>query len=199
MIARPCWIFDLDGTLTVAQHDFAAMKRNLGLPPEQTLLEAAAARQGEEHAQFMAAIDAWELEHADTAVARPGADALLAALAERGVALGVLTRNSAAHGAAHPGGGRPGAPLRPEAVAGRDSRRAEARARRPHLVAGRLGHTAQEAVMVGDFRFDLLAARAAGSLAVWLAAERAALDLADLADVVVRDLPELQRLAVTGG
>src|SRR5690606_34555427 len=33
------WIFDLDGTLTIAQHDFAAIRRELGIPAEEDILE----------------------------------------------------------------------------------------------------------------------------------------------------------------
>jgi phosphoserine phosphatase len=29
---RDCWIFDMDGTLTVSIHDFDSIKRILGLP-----------------------------------------------------------------------------------------------------------------------------------------------------------------------
>ena len=32
-LGRRHWIFDLDGTLTVAAHDFAAIRRTLGIPP----------------------------------------------------------------------------------------------------------------------------------------------------------------------
>ena len=31
--ARDCWIFDMDGTLTVSAHDFEAIRLELGLPP----------------------------------------------------------------------------------------------------------------------------------------------------------------------
>ncbi|HCR31850.1 MAG TPA: HAD family hydrolase, partial [Stenotrophomonas sp.] len=27
------WVFDMDGTLTVAMHDFERIKRELGIPP----------------------------------------------------------------------------------------------------------------------------------------------------------------------
>ena len=37
---RTFWVFDLDGTLTVPVHDFAAIKRELGLDPEVDILSA---------------------------------------------------------------------------------------------------------------------------------------------------------------
>lgn len=36
---RKYWIFDLDGTLTVAVHDFTAIRRELDLPPGKPILE----------------------------------------------------------------------------------------------------------------------------------------------------------------
>ena len=36
-------IFDMDGTLIVQELDFAAMRREIGLPPDTPLLEALAA------------------------------------------------------------------------------------------------------------------------------------------------------------
>ena len=34
ILSRKHWIFDLDGTLTVAVHDFKAIKEALEIPPE---------------------------------------------------------------------------------------------------------------------------------------------------------------------
>ena len=34
------WIFDLDGTLTIAVHDFDAIRDELGLPAGEPILEA---------------------------------------------------------------------------------------------------------------------------------------------------------------
>ena len=32
------WVFDMDGTLTLAVHDFAAIRQALGIPPEDDIL-----------------------------------------------------------------------------------------------------------------------------------------------------------------
>ena len=34
------WLFDMDGTLTIAMHDFDAMRAELGLPVGVPILEA---------------------------------------------------------------------------------------------------------------------------------------------------------------
>lgn len=88
------WVFDMDGTLTIAVHDFAAIRRALAIPEEDDILHHLAALPAEE----AAAKHAWLLEHERELAyaARPaeGARELLHALRERGCRLGVLTRNA---------------------------------------------------------------------------------------------------------
>ncbi|MEQ1504482.1 MAG: HAD family hydrolase [Myxococcota bacterium] len=88
------WVFDLDGTLTVAQHDFAGIKRRLGLPADLPVLEGIAARPLDQRQGLLDAVAAWEEALADQARQSPGAHALLSALAAAGTPIGVLTRNA---------------------------------------------------------------------------------------------------------
>lgn len=53
------WVFDMDGTLTVAVHDFAAIRVALDIPAEHDILTHLAALPAEE----AAAKHAWLLEH----------------------------------------------------------------------------------------------------------------------------------------
>ena len=39
LLQRKHWIFDLDGTLTVAVHDFNAIRKELGIPERQPIIE----------------------------------------------------------------------------------------------------------------------------------------------------------------
>ncbi len=87
-------VFDLDGTLTHGGHDFAAIKRRLGLDPAIPLTEGLMALPEPRRTEAWAAVEAWEEELAEVAVADPAAPALLAALRDRGARLGVLTRNT---------------------------------------------------------------------------------------------------------
>lgn len=160
------WVFDMDGTLTLAVHDFPAIKRVLGIPQEDDILHHLAALPAEEAAQK----HAWLLEHErELAVASrpaPGAIELVRALCERGCQLGILTRN--AHELAL---------LTLQAIGlddcftiadilGRDEAPPK-----PHPggllhLAERWAVTPQELVMVGDYRFDLECAQAAGARGV---------------------------------
>jgi len=158
------WVFDLDGTLTLAVHDFAAIRRHLGIPAQADILHHLADLPLTERE----AKHAWLLEHErELAVAArpaPGAVALVRTLYERGRRLGILTRNA-----------RELALLTlvaigledcfdPAAVLGRD----EAAPKPDPGGLLRLADLWQVApaslVMVGDHRYDLECGRAAGCL-----------------------------------
>lgn len=160
------WVFDMDGTLTVAVHDFAAIREALGIPPEDDILTHLAALP----AQEAQAKHAWLLEHErDLAIAsKPavGAVELVRELAGRGYQLGILTRNARelAHVTLEAIGladcfaadsvlGRDEAPPKPHP--GGLLKLAEAWEVEPARM-----------VMVGDYRFDLDCGRAAGTRTV---------------------------------
>ncbi|MDG1582140.1 HAD family hydrolase [Pseudomonas sp. GOM6] len=156
----------MDGTLTVAVHDFPAIKRALGIPQEDDILHHLA---GLPEAEAQAKHD-WLLEHerelAIGSVAAPGAVALVRELHRRGCRLGILTRNAhelalltlAAIGL--------GDCFATDDVLGRGEA-----IPKPHpdgllQLAARWGVAADALVMVGDYRFDLECAQAAGARGV---------------------------------
>ena len=160
------WVFDLDGTLTVAMHDFAAIRRHLQIPPEADILSHLAALPAHESK----AKHVWLLEHeralAVASTAAPGAVELVRELAGRGHRLGILTRN--ARELAHISLQAIGIAdcFQPDDVLGRDEA-----AHKPdpagllHLAgAWRVRHP--DMVMVGDHQMDLQAGRAAGTATV---------------------------------
>lgn len=168
LLARPYWIFDMDGTLTLAKHDFNAMRAALGLPIHQTILESLAALPAEEAAPLYARLQAMELEIAKRSEAAPGASELLDYLQAQGARIGILTRNSALNTevtlqaaglaryfAATDLISRDCAPPKPH-PAGIERLLAQWQAR------------PTEAVMVGDFVYDLQAGRAAGTATLYL-------------------------------
>ncbi len=191
LLARRHWIFDLDGTLTVAAHDFDAMRDELGLPRGVGILEALDALPPAEAAWRHARVRAWEAELADAARAEPDALVLLEALRARGAVLGVLTRNLtalawrtlAAIGAAHHFG--------PDAVIGRDHAAAKPDPEGILRLLGRWGASPGDAVMVGDFVLDLRAGRSAGVATVLVDRRSRGADWARWADRTVARLDDL--------
>lgn len=89
------WIFDLDGTLTVAIHDFDAIRSMLGVPPGAGILEWLATLPRELRRDLEDRLDAHEYELARRASAAPGAHEVLRALTQKGCRLGIVTRNNA--------------------------------------------------------------------------------------------------------
>lgn len=186
------WVFDMDGTLTLAVHDFEAIKRALDIPLEDDILGHLAGLPE----TVAAAKHAWLLEHerelALAAEPAPGAIELVRELHGRGCQLGILTRN--AHELAL-------LTLRaiglddcfavPDVI-GRDEAP-------PKPDPGGLLHFARtwqvapsELVMVGDYRFDLECARAAGARSVLVnLAENPWPELADHFAVDCRALQQL--------
>ncbi|WP_172150267.1 MULTISPECIES: HAD family hydrolase [Pseudomonas] len=160
------WVFDMDGTLTLAVHDFEAIKRSLDIPLDHDILHHLAALPEE----VAAAKYAWLLEHerelALSAEPAPGAIELVRALHGRGCRLGILTRNAHELALVTLQAIGLGDCFASGDILGRDEAPPK-----PH--PGGLLHLAErwqvtpgELVMVGDYRFDLECARAAGACSV---------------------------------
>ncbi|NIR28833.1 MAG: HAD family hydrolase [Gammaproteobacteria bacterium] len=197
LAARTHWVFDLDGTLTLAVHDFDAIRAELALPVGEPILEAIAAAPPEDAADLYRRLDVIELELAQRSAAQEGAAELLAALRRRGAELGVLTRNS--EFVAQWTLRRCGLMdfFRPEHVIGRESAAPKPSPNGILRLLERWGAAPAAAVMVGDFRFDLLAGRRAGVATVYLDVQRRA-EWSHYADHSVHDLRELLPLVNAG-
>lgn len=160
------WVFDMDGTLTLAVHDFEAIKRVLDIPLEHDILHHLAALPEDE----AAAKHAWLLEHERELAlnARPAAGAieLVRALQSRDCRLGILTRNAHELALLTLQAIGLGDCFATADILGRDEAPPK-----PHpggllQLAERWQVAPAELVMVGDYRFDLECARAAGACGV---------------------------------
>lgn len=160
------WVFDMDGTLTVPVHDFAAIRQALGIPPEDDILTHLAALPAAE----AAAKHAWLLEHerdlAMASTAASGAVELVRELAGRGCRLGILTRN--ARELAHVTLEAIGLAdcFAVEHILGRDEAQPKPSPDGLLKIAQAWEVAPSELVMVGDYRFDLDCGRAAGARTV---------------------------------
>src|SRR5713226_523640 len=87
-------VFDLDGTLVRQELDFEAIRREIGVPSGTPLLETLAGLPEADQARAWEILDQHERAAASKAEAFPGVADLLGDLAERGLRLGLLSRNS---------------------------------------------------------------------------------------------------------
>jgi HAD superfamily hydrolase (TIGR01549 family) len=191
ILSRRCWIFDLDGTLTLAVHDFAAIRTALGMTDaDPDILRFLASLPTAEAAARHDRLIEIEYELAAKTAAAPGAGRLLEELSRRGSRVGILTRNTreiALHTLGLIGLKQYFAA---DAVLGRDE---AAPKPDPEGIARLLGSWEsgpEEAVMVGDYLFDLQVGRAAGTATIHVD-RSGAFRWPELADLAVADLDEL--------
>ena len=157
------WGFDLDDTLTLAQHDFPAIRRELGVPADADILTYMATLPAADHTAMKAQLDAIELRLAAEVQPAPGAVALVRQLHGQGRRLGILTRNLQVVARSTLSCLGILDCFAPEDVLGREEAEPKPSPDGIHQLLDRWQLTPDEAVMVGDFRFDLEAGRAAGS------------------------------------
>jgi phosphoglycolate phosphatase len=201
-------LFDLDGTLVHTHIDFPRMKRAVlelvagaGLDPDGfqerdslAILSAAAAQLGESR-EFLAraeeALVAIEMAACEGAREAEGAGETLRWLMERGIRVGIITRNS-------PQAVRRvlGAISLPHEVllTRADTPRVKPDPLHLHLALERLGVSPADAVMVGDHVMDVLGGKAAGTRTLGVLTPDRPPDFFREAapDGVIRALPELR-------
>jgi len=160
------WVFDMDGTLTVAVHDFQRIKRELAIPPDDDILSHLAALP----AEVAAAKHDWLLAHeralAEHAQAAPGAVALVRTLHAAGCRLGILTRNARELAQVTLQAIGVGDVFATDDIIGRDEAEPKPSPAGLEYFVARWQAVPARMVMVGDHRFDLECGRAAGTRTV---------------------------------
>lgn len=170
--AGHAWIFDLDGTLTIAQHDFDAMRTVLGVPPGALILEFIATQSDARQRQLHAQLDDIEIALANKARAAPGALALLDGLQRSGCPIGILTRNSLRNARAALRSIGALAMFDDDHILGRDEVTPKPDPAGIHQLLSAWQCSPADATMVGDYRFDMAAGRNAGCYTVHVSAGR---------------------------
>lgn len=191
ILSRNCWIFDLDGTLTVPVHDFPAIRAALGMDGHDTdILQFLASLPPAEAAARHDRLIEIEYQLADRTAAAPGAERLLDQLSRRGAKVGILTRNTreiALHTL-----GRIGLDgyFTSEHILGRDEAAPKPHPEGIEKLLAAWGSAPDETVMVGDYLFDLQVGRAAGTATIHVDSS-CAFRWPELADISVETLEEL--------
>ncbi len=182
------FIFDMDGTLTVPVLDFAAIRAEIGVPSGNDLLVQIEAMDPADRRRAHAVIERHEADAARAAELNPGAAELLEHLADRGVKMALLTRNSRASVAAF--GEQFGFAF--DATHTREDGVTKP-SPEPVLHLCREMNTAPaDTLMVGDFLFDILSGRAAGAPTCLITHGQTPAWLAEAApDLVIESMAEL--------
>ncbi len=187
-----CWIFDLDGTLTLAQHDFAGFKQAHGLPLDTPILEGIALAPPATRAELLKSVDAWEAGLATESQPAPDAQRLLPILETARVPMAVLTRNTRANALVSLAATGLARYFPEPLVIGRDE---FAPKPSPDGVRGLLslmGHVdPRTALMVGDHIDDVRSGHAAGTYSALLRRAESVASPPPPADVVISALDEL--------
>jgi len=184
-------IFDLDGTITEPYFDFDAIRMEIGIGKDGgSVLEAMERMTPEQRRRAEAIL----LFHEDKALAasklNPGARETLLELRRRDIRIGILTRNRKCNAMAIAAKhdltfdmivGREDGPVKPDAFGVR------------HLCQS-FGVTPAETLLVGDYLYDVLCARAAGAVPVLLANHPRAPEFVQHADFVIRNLREVLQI-----
>lgn len=162
-------LFDFDGTLTMpGALDFPAIKRGLGCPPELPILEYLETLTSERKGALLKILDAEEDKAAEQSVPNNGAELCIDGLKQRGILLGIITRNSlqSVHKALQRFRSFKAGAF--ATIITRDDSLPKPHPDGVQQAAKRMGISLQELLMIGDFRFDIMAGKNAGARTVLL-------------------------------
>ncbi len=183
-------IFDLDGTLTRPYLDFDQIRRDIGYT-DGPILEAMAKMPDEQRRKAQVILDKHEQEAAEESELNPGAIELLDLLRQQNYPIGLLTRNSRAsvkiicqkHG------------LSFDAVSTREDEGPDKPDPHPFLQLSKmLKVNPTEAIMVGDYLFDLLCGKNAGAKTVLIKTNKDHENYIHEADFAIDRLNELPQI-----
>ena len=183
-------IFDLDGTLVDSALDFAAIRRQLGIEDQVGLIEHMhSLPDPRERARVRAAIHAFEMEGANRAIWMPGANELLVALSQRRMPVAILTRNM--REAVQRMAEKLNIPV--TQILTREDCRPKPDPDGLEQIARAWGVPPERLVYIGDFKFDLEAAKNAGMRSCLYRNERNG-EWATMADWVIDHFDQLRNL-----
>jgi hydrogenase expression/formation protein HypE len=157
-------LFDFDGTLTMpGALDFPAIKREIGCPLDLPILEYLETLPSDRKGLLMEILEAKEEMAAELSMPNIGAEFCINALKQKGVVLGIITRNSlqSVRKALRKFNALDAGSF--ATIVSRDDSLPKPHPDGVHQAAKRMGISLQELLLVGDFRFDVMAGHGAGA------------------------------------
>jgi HAD superfamily hydrolase (TIGR01509 family) len=181
-------IFDLDGTITQPYFDFDAIREEIGLARDAgPLLETMEKMTPQQRTEAERILRYHEERAVTESQLNPGAERTLSALRAAGIQIGILTRNERDNAFAIARKHN----LQFDAVIGREDGPVKPDAFGVLGLCRQFGVEPQEALLVGDYLFDLLSAKAAGAVAVLLLSHNQAEEFVEHADFCIKDIGEI--------
>jgi HAD superfamily hydrolase (TIGR01509 family) len=178
-------IFDLDGTITKPYFDFDAIREEMGLDRNSgPVLEIMEKMTDQQRNNAEKILNYHEQKAVLESELNAGAKETLSALHSAGIHIGVLTRNrrNNAFAIAEKHG------LEFDAVVGREDGPVKPNAFGVLNLCRQFGIRPQETLLVGDYLFDLLCAKAAGAVAVLLTNHEQCDEFAHHADFCIENI-----------
>jgi HAD superfamily hydrolase (TIGR01509 family) len=184
-------IFDLDGTITQPYFDFDAIREEIGLARDSgPLLESMEKMTPELRQKAEKILYVHEEKAVFESKLNKGAKQTLSSLRAAGIHIGILTRNKRGNAYAiackHN--------LNFDAVIGREDGPVKPDAFGVMQLCRQFRVAPNETLLVGDYLFDLLCAKAAGTCAVLLTNHHQADDFAKHADFCIRNITEILQI-----
>jgi len=181
-------IFDLDGTITRPFFDFDAIRREMGLAPDSgPILEIMEKMSPDERKRTQDILTFHENRAVAESTLNDGASEVLDALRQKGISIGILTRNKRCNAEAIARKHN----LTFDAIVDREDGPVKPDAFGVLRLCEHFATTPAETLVVGDYLFDILSAKAAGAVAVLLKTHKESDRFAAHADFTITSLDKI--------
>ncbi len=181
-------IFDLDGTITKPYFDFDSIREEMGLSQDcGPILEAMEKMSPAQRVRIEVILKSHEDRAVVESTLNEGARETLESLRSRGINIGILTRNKRCNAVAiaqkHD--------LEFDAIVDREDGPVKPDAFGVLELCKQFGTEPGQSLLVGDYLFDILSAKAAGAIAVLLKVHKNSEDFVKHADFTITSLDKL--------
>ncbi len=181
-------IFDLDGTITQPYFDFDAIREEIGLAKDSgPVLESMEKMTAQQRQDAEKILHYHEQKAVTESKLNANAKQTLSALRAAGIHIGVLTRNKRSNALAIARKHK----LKFDAVIDREDGPVKPDAFGILQLCRQFGVKPEESLLVGDYLFDLLCAKAAGAVAVLLVNHEQADEFTEHADFCIEDISRI--------
>lgn len=184
-------IFDLDGTITQPYFDFDIIREEMGLDRNSgPVLESMEKMSPKQRRDAEKILHFHEERAVTESRLNPGAKQTLSALRKAGIQIGILTRNKRnnALAIARKHG------LKFDAIVDREDGPVKPDAFGVLRICRQFGVEPLETLVVGDYLFDILSAKAAGAIAVLLANHDRSAEFTEQADFTIENIGRILQI-----